>query len=180
MARVVRRIAAPAVCLGVAAAVVGCGSVSETPAGDGHVPGVRPGPCALHATPATLGAKIDKAKSGQTVCLATGSYGSWTGTGKAIAIAAAPDASPTMTIRFNGDAHGFTLSGIRGMGGQISAGARNITIENSTFAGAVAINGLANANVIFDHDTFVNINNPGVAASRHESISSTARRLRRA
>ena len=47
------------------------------------------------------------------------------------------------------------------MGGQISAGARDITIENSEFATAVAITGLANSNVTFDHDTFVNINNPG-------------------
>jgi hypothetical protein len=159
--RVVRRIAASAVSLGVAAAAVGCGSASETPVGHSHVPGVRPGPCALHATPATLGAQISKTKSGQTVCLATGNYGNWTGTGKAVAIAAAPHASPMMTFRFDGDAHGFTLSGIRGMGGEMTAGARDITIENSAFSAAVAINGLANANVTFDHDTFVNINNPG-------------------
>jgi len=157
----VRRITAAAVCLGAAAAAAGCGSASAVPAGNSHVPGVRPGPCASHATPATLGAQISKAKSGQTVCLATGNYGSWAGTGKAIAIAAAPHASPVMTFRFGGDAHGFTLSGIGGMGGQMTAGARNITIENSAFSSAVAINGLANANVTFDHDTFVNINNPG-------------------
>ena len=156
MTRVVRRITAAVVCLGAAAAAAGCGSAAEVPAGNSHVPGVRPGPCALHATPATLGAKVGKAKSGQTVCLATGNYGNWSGTGKAIAIVAAPDALPVMTFRFGGDAHGFTLSGIGGMGGQMTAGARNITIENSAFTSAVAINGLANANVTFDHDTFVN------------------------
>ena len=122
---------------------------------------MQPGPCTRHATPATLGAQISKAKSGQTVCLATGNYGNWTGTGKAIAIAAAPHASPQMTFRFDGNAHGFTLSGMRGMGGQITGGARDITIRDSAFSAAVAINGLANANVTFDHDTYVDINNPG-------------------
>jgi hypothetical protein len=157
----VRRIIAATLCLGAAATAVGCGSVSQAPAGHSDLPGVRPGPCALRATPATLAAQIGKAKAGQTVCLATGNYGNWTGTGRAIAIAAAPHASPVMTFRFGGDAHGFTLSGIRGMGGQITAGARDITIENSAFTSAVAVNGLANANVTFDHDTFVNIDNPG-------------------
>jgi hypothetical protein len=157
----VRRIIAATLCLGAATMAVGCGSASQAPAGHSDVPGVRPGPCALRATPVTLAAQVAKAKSGQTVCLGTGNYGNWTGTGKAIAIAAAPHASPAMTFRFGGDAHGFTLSGIRGMGGQMTAGARDITIENSAFTSAVAINGLANANVTFDHDTFVNIDNPG-------------------
>lgn len=156
-----RRIIAATLCLAAAATAAGCGSVSQAPAGHADLPGVRPGACALHATPATLGAQIGKARSGQTVCLATGNYGSWGGTGKAIAIAAARHASPVMTFRFGGDAHGFTLSGIAGTGGQMTAGARDITIENSVFTSAVAINGLANANVTFDHDTFVNINNPG-------------------
>jgi hypothetical protein len=159
--RVVRRIMGAAACLGATAALAGCGSASQTSAGHSPVPGVRPGPCALHASPATLGAQVGKAKSGQTVCLATGNYGKWTGTGKAIVLAAAPHASPVMSFRFDGGAHGFTLSGIRGLGGQMAAGAHDITIENSSFTSAVAITGLANANVTFDHDTFVNINNPG-------------------
>jgi hypothetical protein len=158
---VVRRVIAATLCLSAAVTAAGCGSASQTPAGHSNVPGVQPGPCGLRATPATLSARIGQAKSGQTVCLATGNYGSWTGTDKAIAIAAAPHASPVMTFRFGGDAHGFTLSGIRGMGGQMTAGARDITIDQSAFTSAVAIDGLANANVTFDHDTFVNINNPG-------------------
>jgi hypothetical protein len=158
---VVRRIAAVAVCLGVAVAAAGCGSASETSSGSGHAHQVRPTACDLHATPSTLGAQIGKAQAGQTVCLASGSYGAWGGTAKAIAVAAAPQASPTMTIHFGGGAHGFTLSGVRGMGGTITAGARDITIQDSAFSTAVAINGLANSGVTFDHDTFVNINNPG-------------------
>ena len=104
---------------------------------------------------------MSAAASGQTICLGSGSYGSWSGVSKAITLTAAPGATPTMTVEFASGADGFTLDGIGGLGGEIDAGASNITIRNSAFTDAIAINSPTNANITFDHDSFVNINNTG-------------------
>ena len=104
---------------------------------------------------------MSAASAGQTICLASGNYGTWSGTNKAITIAAAPNAAPTMQVSFGSGASGFTLSGIGGMGGEIDSPAKNITIENSAFTDALVLSGLSNSNVIINADTFLNINNPG-------------------
>ena len=41
-----------------------------------------PGSCDLNATPSSFASQVAAASSGQTVCLATGSYGTWTGTSR--------------------------------------------------------------------------------------------------
>ncbi len=85
------------------------------------------------------------------MCLATGNYGTWAGTNKAITVAAAAGASPQMRINFGSGDSGFTLDGMTGMGGDIN-GASNITIRNSTFTGSIDIGG-ANTNVVLDGNT---------------------------
>jgi len=47
------------------------------------------------------------------------------------------------------------------MGGEMDSGANNITIKNSAFTSAIVFNGVSNANLVLDGDTFLNINNPG-------------------
>ena len=66
-----------------------------------------------------------------------------------------------MQVSFGSGDGGFTLSGMNGMGGEIDSGARNITIRNSAFTDAMVFNGVSNANLVLDGDTFLNINNPG-------------------
>ena len=74
----------------VAAAAVGCGTPMRTPpAGHSHARAVRPGPCTSMRPRPRWARRSGGRSQVQTVCLATGSYGNWTGTGKAIAIAAA-------------------------------------------------------------------------------------------
>ena len=111
-------------------------SPSPTPA----APGLPPIHCSLHATPPTLNAQVSAAAVGQTVCLAAGDYGTWTGTNKAITIAPEPNASPTMAFDFGSGAANFTINGghsnfdsttpgINLTASTFGAGSQNITLE---------------------------------------------------
>jgi len=117
--------------------------------------------CDLNATTSNFSSQVSAASAGQTICLASGNYGTWGGTNKAITVAAAPNASPTMQVSFGSGDSGFTISGMGGMGGEMDSGAKNITIKNSAFTSAIVFNGVSNANLVLDGDTFLNINNPG-------------------
>lgn len=97
-------------------------------------PALAAGTCDLSATPSTFSSQVSAASSGQTICLASGNYGTWNGTNKAITVTAAPGASPQMTVDFGSGASGFTLEEMSGMGGCVSSGASNITIQSNTFA----------------------------------------------
>lgn len=112
--------------------------------------------CDVSATTATFASKVSTATAGQTICLQSGNYGTWSGTNKAITIAAADGATPTMVFNFGSGVSGFTLHGISGLSGTISGSANNIRIEYSTFAGEtdVLMNNMQNANIVFDHDHF--------------------------
>ena len=136
---------------------VGTPPVTVTDPSPPTPPPAPPDDCDLTATPASFTAQVSAAKAGQTVCLASGSYGTWRGVDKAIVVAASPGAAPTMTIEFASGAGGFTLDGMRIVGGDIDQGASNLTIEDSAFTAALTIDGLANANVTLTGDSFDNI-----------------------
>ena len=109
--------------------------------------------CNLNATPANFASQVSAATAGQTIVLASGNYGTWTGTNKAITITAASGASPQVKFNFgSGDAN-FTLNSITGMGGFIGSGASNITIRNSTFTSQLDIEG-AVTNIVVEHNDF--------------------------
>ena len=93
------------------------------------------GACDVSATPATFNSAVSAAVSGQTICLASGNYGTWNGVNKAITITAANGASPPIRIAFKSGVGGFTLDGIANLSGTIFGGS-NITIQNSTFTNA--------------------------------------------
>ena len=116
--------------------------------------------CDRNATPSTFGSEVSAASAGQTICLASGTYGTWQGTNKAITILAASGASPSMRYSFTSGDAGFTMDGMTGMGGSITNGARDITIRNSTFNTHATFDGLANSNILFDRNTHNNINSP--------------------
>ncbi len=116
---------------------VGSSPTAPAPAG---APGLPPIHCDLHATPSTLNSEVAAAATGQTVCLASGSYGSWSGTNKSITIAPEPNASPTMAFDFRGGAANFTINGghynfdsnspgINLTASTFDAGSQNITLE---------------------------------------------------
>jgi hypothetical protein len=116
----------------------------------------QPSTCSLNATTANFAAQIAAATTGQTICLANGNYGNWSGTNKAITIIAASGAVPTMAFTFGSGDTGFTLDGMSGMSGVISGGATNITTRNSAFSDEtdVLTGQMNNANIVFDHDHF--------------------------
>ena len=122
------------------------------------------GSCNRNATTSSFASEVSAATAGQTICLASGNYGTWQGTNKAITITKAAGAAPTMKISFSSGDSAFTLDGMGGMGGQISGGASNITIRNSTFNSEISVSGTANgANIVFDGNSHNNINGNSTA-----------------
>ncbi len=114
--------------------------------------------CDLNATTATFSAQVSAATTGQTVCLASGNYSTWTGTNKSITIKAASGASPVMDIDFSNGDSGFTLDGMTGMSGDIVGSASNITIKNSVFTAGIHVGTtVSNANIVLDGNTHINI-----------------------
>ncbi len=124
--------------------------------------GGGPVTCNLNATTSNFAAQITAATSNQTVCLASGNYGTFTGTNKAITIRAASGATPVMNFSFSNGDQGFTLDGMTGMGGDVSGTASNITIKNSVFGSAVAVTG-SGAGIVFDGNTHNNISGNSTA-----------------
>ncbi|TAH33655.1 right-handed parallel beta-helix repeat-containing protein [Candidatus Saccharibacteria bacterium] len=111
--------------------------------------------CNLNATTANFAAQVSAATAGQVVCLATGNYGTWTGTNKAITVTAAAGATPTMNINFGSGANGFTLDRMSNMGGVIKD-ATNVRIQNSTFTSPINVNGgTSTRGIVISHNNFL-------------------------
>ncbi|HEX5926801.1 MAG TPA: right-handed parallel beta-helix repeat-containing protein, partial [Baekduia sp.] len=116
-------------------------------------PPTTPATCSRNATTSTFAAQVSAATTGQVICLAAGNYGTWTGTNKAIFVRAASGATVTMGFNFTTGDSGFTVDGVTTPGGNITNGAKSITIKNSKFTGHMVLDGLANSNVVLDHNT---------------------------
>lgn len=142
--------------------------------------------CDLNATPSTFAAEVSGAVPGQTICLASGDYGFWNGTAKAITIRPQDGATPTMGLQFGAGAGGFTIDGGRAsftqawglqiaseQGPDISAGAHDIVIENTDFSVGLELDGLANSNIVFDHDVFHDLNGFNYTAGLHLAWTSS-------
>lgn len=114
--------------------------------------------CNLTATTGDFSSKISAATAGQVICLATGNYGTWSGTNKSITITKQSGATPTMDISFGSGDTGFTIDGLNIGGGDIGTAAKNITIKNSNFGGILYIDAAASNNIILDGNTHRNIN----------------------
>jgi hypothetical protein len=89
--------------------------------------------CNLNATTSNFARQVAAATAGQVICLASGNYGTWTGTNKAITVTKQSGAMVTMGIDFTTGNNGFTIDGLTIAGGRIINGAKNITIKNSAF-----------------------------------------------
>ena len=104
-------------------------------------PGIA-GAAEFHATPSTFASMFSQAQGGDTVYLASGSYGSWNGGAKSsmVVVAADSGAAPTMA------------------GGNFGSSVRNITIRGVTFTGPVEVSpGSTPLNLVFDGDTWGNV-----------------------
>jgi hypothetical protein len=102
--------------------------------------------CDRSASPSTLATQVSAATAGQTICLAAGDYGTWSGTNKAVTLYADSGVTATMKVNFGAGDSGFTLDGLSGMGGTVTDGAANFTIRNSVFTGSIDLGVSSNAN----------------------------------
>ncbi len=132
---------------------------STPPPPDGGSPPPPPsGSCNRNATPSTFASELSAATAGHTVCLATGNYGTFSGTSKAVTIKAASGASASMKFSFGAGDTGFTIDGMVNAGGSIGSGASNITIRNSAFDSEIRVDGTTpSSNIVFDGNTHNNI-----------------------
>jgi hypothetical protein len=100
--------------------------------------------CNLTATTATFAAQLSAATPGQTLCLATGNYGTFTGASKAspgVTIKPSAGASPTMIIQFATPSPAITGLIFDGTGGTftISTGYISGPTHDVTFRGGIII-----------------------------------------
>ena len=115
------------------------------------------GACSRTATTSTFASQVSAATAGQVICLASGNYGTWTGTNKAITVKAASGATVTMGFNFTTGDSGFVVDGMRSPGGNITNGAKSITIKNTIFSGHMILDGLANSPILLAHNTYSGI-----------------------
>ncbi len=124
--------------------------------------------CNLNATTATFGAQVAAATNGQTVCLASGDYGTWLGTDKSITIREQSGATVSLGLEVREEDANFTLDGLTlnsalflNYAYSPGEGPKNITVKNSEFTSSVLFDGPVNSNIVLDNNTHMNINFAG-------------------
>src|SRR5690348_16038956 len=111
----------------------------------------------LPATPSNFKSVFASASGGDTIQLASGEYGTFTGGSKSstVTITPAGGATATMSLSFNPSDHirldGLTIRDLTFLGTT-----HDITIANSKFTCQAVLRAeqMVNANILFDHDTF--------------------------
>ena len=93
-----------------------------------------------HATPGNLGSVLGKAHGGDTILLASGDYGTFSGAAKksTVTIKPAPGARATIQLELHTAAH-LRFEGLTIAGAKIRAPAHDITIARSRFTAAAQI-----------------------------------------
>lgn len=119
----------------------------------------------LATNAATLASQWSAATAGQTICLASGSYGTFSAGAKPGVVTVKPQsgATPVMALRFNG-ANNVRIEGLTLTSAVLLGSTRNVTITGSRFTGAATIDGVAQSNILFDGNTHLNLNAPPGAA----------------
>jgi hypothetical protein len=124
--------------------------------------------CDRNATTATFASQFSAATAGQTICVASGSYGSFSGSAKSgmVFIRAATGATASMSLDFNGAAN-ISFDGLTIANSTMLNSTKNIVVRNSTFTGVARFDGVVNSNILFDNNTHNNINScTGCAPAR--------------
>jgi hypothetical protein len=145
-------------------AVVASGGGSSG-GGSGSGGGVSP-TCDLNATTATFASQVSAAQPGQTICLASGNYGTFNGAAKAgpgyVTIQPASGASATMALNWSGSSF-VKVDGVTITSATVSGATHDVTVADSTFTGQLDVEAthMSNANVVFDHNTHNNVSLSG-------------------
>lgn len=112
---------------------------------------------------ASLSSEFLAASAGQTICLATGDYGAFTGASKpgAVTIRSQDGATATMAVHFNGVSN-ITLDALTIKDLHFDKAVRRVTVRNSRFTGFAYIDAadMRDAAILFDANTHIDINMP--------------------
>jgi hypothetical protein len=158
--------------------VTACACLASAVAVAGVTPGVAAAQtCDVNTTTANFATDVGNATNGDTLCLASGDYGTWRAR-KTITLTPQAGATPTIALNFGcgsacgtlSQADGPTLDGLTIAGGTITGDTanyasfsnepQNITIRNSTFTGSLVIDGVEDANILLDGNTHEDIDYP--------------------
>jgi hypothetical protein len=117
----------------------------------------RAGAAVLPATPANFAAVFAAAGGGDTIELASGDYGRFSGGAKpaTVTIRPAAGAAVTMSVGFS-SARNIRIEGVAMGSSEFSGSTSNVTIAGSRFTGQAVVKatGMVNAGIVFDGDTF--------------------------
>lgn len=106
-----------------------------------------------------LSSAFRAARSGRTVCLASGSYGTFRGGAKrgVVTVRAQPGASPSMSLDFNG-ANNVRVEDVTITEGFLHGGTRNVTVTRSRFTGNLVVDQpTRKPNIVLNRNTHNNI-----------------------
>jgi hypothetical protein len=124
-------------------------------------PTPEPSTCTKNATSATFSAVFSAAQAGDVICLASGSYGTFSGARKTGRVTIRPQdgAAVTMNISWTDTPANITVDGVTIPDMDMEGPIHDLTIQNSAFTGCSIIRTpeMANANVLLDHNTFLNV-----------------------
>lgn len=108
----------------------------------------------LTATPSNFASVLASAQGGDTILLAAGSYGTFTGALKSGVLTITPQSAATVTMALNfNPASNITIDGLTLTSVYMNdSRTKNITVRNSTITGQTTFRTgtLANANILFD------------------------------
>lgn len=112
------------------------------------------------STAKALTRQFRAATAGQTICLASGKYGTFRGGSKpgVVTVTARPGATARMALDF-APAINVRVDGVTVTSANIAGPSRNLTISHSNFTGIAVVDAqqMVNANVVFDGNTHADI-----------------------
>jgi hypothetical protein len=121
-----------------------------------------PAGCVANTTPATFASQFAAAQPGQTVCLASGNYGTFTGAAKSgnVTVQGADGATAIMSLDLSA-ASNVSVRHVTVTGGTVGGRSTNITVAGSSFTGLFLIEtSTPNANIVLDGNQHVNLDAP--------------------
>src|SRR3954454_21876647 len=130
--------------------------------------------CTQAASPATFAAQFAAAQPGQVLCLASGSYGTFSGAAKPgpVTVRGADGATASMQLDMSG-ASNVSVLNMTITGGRIGGGSHDVTVGGSNFTGLFLIEtSTANANVVLNGNSHVNLDATGSLPARVTVYSS--------
>ena len=137
-------------------------SAPMVPVSSSLIPGPPPIVCTTSATPATFAGQFAALQPGQTLCLASGDYGTFRGGAKAapVTVAGGPGAVASMELSLDSSSN-LNLQNLTITGGELGGSSHDVTVAGSNFTGLFLIQTSApNAGILLNANRHVNLDAP--------------------